>query len=64
MTILLELEKQQSERLIELAAVLQVDPAELAKAAICDFTTRRGSDFQQIMNRMLEKNRELYRRLS
>jgi hypothetical protein len=43
--------------------MLQVDPRELAKAAIRDLTAHRDDDFQRAANRVLEKNRELYCRL-
>jgi hypothetical protein len=50
--------------LVEVAHQLKVDPSELAKAAITDLVSRQADDFDRAARRVLEKNRELYRRLS
>lgn len=64
MTITLKLDEEQSRRLVEVAQALKVDPSELAKAAITDLVSRQSDDFDRAAIRVLEKNRELYRRLS
>ena len=64
MTISVELDDEQSRRLLEIARELHVEPTELAKAAINDLTSRTADDFERASKHVLEKNRELYRRLS
>jgi antitoxin FitA len=64
MAILLQLDEVQSERLQELARELKVDANELAKAAINDLVSRPADDFDRAVRYVLEKNRELYRRLA
>ena len=48
----------------ELARRLGVDPRELAKAAVNDLLARPADDFDRAAKLVLEKNGELYRRLS
>ena len=64
MTISLQLDDEQSRRLIEVAGELNIDPSELAKAAISELVSRPSDDFDRAARHVLEKNRELYRRLS
>lgn len=64
MTILVELDEAESQRLREVALALKVDAKELAKAAITDFMSRPADDFERAVRYVLEKNRELYRRLA
>ena len=64
MTITLQLDDEQSRRLLEISRELNVDPSELAKAAINDLVSRPSDDFDCAAQHVLEKNRELYRRLS
>ena len=64
MAISLQLNEEQSRRLEEVASQLRVDPVELAKAAISDLVSHQSSEFDRAAGRVLEKNRELYRRLS
>ncbi len=64
MAISLQLDEEQSRRLLEFAREMHVDPSELAKAAIDDLVSRPTDDFDQAARRVLDKNRELYRRLS
>jgi hypothetical protein len=64
MTILVELDEGQSQRLRELALTLKVDAKELARAAINDLVSRPAEDFDRAVQYVLEKNRELYRRLA
>ena len=64
MSISLSLDEEQSARLEERARELGVDARELAKAAVNDLLTRPADDFDRAAAIVLEKNRELYRRLS
>jgi len=64
MPISLILDDEQSARLEELARDLGVDASELAKAAVNDLLARPADDFDRAARFVLEKNRELYRRLS
>lgn len=64
MSISLQLDEEQSRRLEEVARELKVDPKRLAKAAINDLVSRPADDFQRAAAYVLEKNRELYRRLA
>jgi hypothetical protein len=63
MSISLHLDEEQSRRLEERARELGVDPGELAKAAVNDLLSRPDDDFSRAARLVLEKNRELYRRL-
>jgi antitoxin FitA len=63
-SIWLQLDEEQSQRLEERARELRVDPRDLAKAAVNDLLSRPSEDFARAANFVLEKNRELYRRLS
>jgi predicted transcriptional regulator len=63
MSILVELSDEQYQRLTERARELRVDPHELAKAAVNDLLSRPAEDFDRAARFVLEKNRELYRRL-
>ena len=51
-------------QLAAVAARLNVSAEELAAAALRDLLTRPEPDFQEAAARVLEKNRELYRRLA
>ena len=64
MSISLTLNDEQAARLEARARDLGVDPSELAKAAVNDLLTRPADDFDRAAKFVLEKNRELYRRLS
>ncbi len=64
MSISFNLDDEQSTRLEKRARELGVDPRELAKAAVNDLLTRRADEFDRAAQFVLEKNRELYRRLS
>jgi hypothetical protein len=64
MAFVLQLDEEQSRRLAAKASELNVDPAELANAAINELISRPTSDFDQAANDVLQKNQELYRRLS
>ena len=64
MTLSIQLPDDAERRLKEAAVRLQVPMADLAAAAVCDFVTAPAEEFERAANRVLEKNRELYRRLS
>ena len=64
MSLSFDLGEEQSRRLQERARQLGVDPRELARAAVNDLLTRPPDDFERAAGFVLEKNRELYRRLS
>lgn len=64
MSISLNLDDEQSARLEEHARKLGVDPRELAKAAVNDLLARPADDFDRAARYVLDKNQELYRRLS
>lgn len=64
MTLSLELDDQQMQRLQEAARRLNVSMSDLAKAAINDLLAKPDSDFERAATRVLSKNAELYKRLA
>ena len=64
MKIAIELNAVQTERLKAIADDLGVDAEELAQAAVADLVSANTDDFESAAARVLEKNRELYRRLA
>jgi hypothetical protein len=64
MKLVFELPPAQAERLRQEAARLGVAPDELAKAALTDLLATQDPDFETAARRVLDKNRELYRRLA
>jgi len=64
MSISLNLDEQQSALLEQRARELGVDPRELAKAAVRELLARPADDFERAAKFVLDKNQELYRRLS
>jgi hypothetical protein len=64
MKLSLELTDAQEAQLAAIAERLSVRPEELAAAAVRDLLTSHEEDFQRAAARVMEKNRELYRRLS
>ena len=64
MNITVPLTDEQAERLNRFAESLGVDPAELARAACVDLLSQPARDFRDAAAHVLEKNRELYRRLA
>jgi hypothetical protein len=50
--------------LTEAAKRFDVPPDELAAAALSDFLTRPDEEFERAAQRVLEKHRELFRRLA
>jgi hypothetical protein len=64
MTVLVNLEPAQEEILRRRAEVLGVPADELVRVAVLDFLERGEGDFKATALRLLEANRELYRRLA
>jgi hypothetical protein len=59
-----ELSATQAERLRQEATRLGVTAERLASAAVSDLLARERDDFEAAARRVVEKNRELYRRLA
>ena len=64
MKILVEMTGAQERQLTDAAERLNVAPEALAAAAVRDLVGRTDVDFARAAARVLEKNQELYRRLS
>jgi len=64
MTLSLNLTGEAERRLAEVAKRLNVPLNDLAAAAIRDLLAQPAEDFDRVARRVLEKNRELYRRLA
>ena len=63
MNLAIELSEDQQRRLTEIAERLGVPISSLAEAAVRELIARPEADFEQISERILEKNRDLYERL-
>lgn len=64
MKIPIELPEPQADKLRGHAERLGVRPEDLATAAVVDLLNREAGDFDSAAKHVIEKNRELYRRLS
>ena len=64
MKLAFELPPAQAERLQKEADRLGTTPAELARAALLDLLATHDAEFEAAARRVLETNRELYRRLA
>lgn len=64
MSVTIELNDEQSKQLEQRASELGVDVRDLARAAVNDLLSRPADDFERAAKYVLEKNRELYKRLS
>ena len=64
MTVSIQLPDDAERRLRETAQRLNVPVDQLAAAAVRDFVTQPADDFAEAARRVLDKNRELYRRLA
>ena len=64
MRLSVDLTSKQEQQLAAIAARLNVSPEILAAAALRDLLDRREDEFEAAAARVLEKNRELYRRLA
>ena len=63
MTLAIQLSQAQAQRLAEIAARLKVPAESLAEAAVRELVGQSEGDFDQVADRLLRKNRELYERL-
>ncbi len=63
MKISVEVNGAQERQLNDAARKLNVRPEELASAAVQDLLAQAEADFQKAADRVVKKNRELYRRL-
>ncbi len=64
MKVVFELPAAQAEKLRAEAARLGLSPDDLARAALSDLLASPDSDFAAAAQRVLAKNKELYRRLA
>lgn len=64
MRIPIELSDSQAEKLRSEAQRLGVEPQALAAAAVLDLLSRETPDFDRAAELVLQKNQELYKRLS
>jgi hypothetical protein len=64
MKLSIDLNDSQAEMLKQAAARLGVPVEDLARAAVSDLLVADDDEFSQAARRVLEKNRELYERLS
>ena len=64
MNIAVPLTDDQAQRLNQLAESLGIDPTDLDRAACVDLISLPPDDFRDAAEHVLEKNRELYGRLS
>ena len=64
MTLSVNLPTDAERRLAEVAKRLNVPVQDLAAAAIRDLLAEPSEEFERAARRVLEKNRELYRRLA
>ena len=63
MKLAIQLTEAQEQRLAEISARLSVPAESLAEAAVRDLVDQSSGDFDQVADRILTKNRELYERL-
>ena len=63
-TFTLALPDERLKKLQELAERFRVAPKELMRASLEELLTRPMEDFQAVLERVLNKNADLYRRLS
>lgn len=64
MKVAFDLPPAQAEKLKQEASRLGLSPDDLARAALADLLAGHDDDFRAAADRVLEKNRELYRRLA
>ena len=63
-TFTITLPDERVKNLQELAGRFRVAPEELVRASLEELLTRPLDDFQKVMERVLSKNAELYKRLA
>jgi hypothetical protein len=64
MKITLDVSTALGSQLGDVAARLNVSISDLAEAAVRDLVARPAEDFERVISKVLDKNRELYRRLA
>lgn len=64
MTLNLELDEQQTQRLQDMASRLNVSAIDLARAAINDLLAKPEIEFERAVSHVLTKNADLYGRLA
>lgn len=64
MKLAFEIPAGQADRLRAEAERLGLAPEDLARAALTDLLATPDAEFQAVANRVLAKNRELYKRLA
>jgi len=64
MKLSVEVTEAEEAKLVQEARRLNVSAEALAAAAVQDLLGQRDADFERAAARVLEKNRELYRRLA
>lgn len=65
MTIItIALSEERAKKLQELSSRLHTTPEELVRVSVEELLARSDEQFQQALDRVLNKNAELYRRLS
>ncbi len=64
MTLSISLSDDTERKLREAAARLRVPVADLAAAVLRDFVASPAADFEAAASRVMEKNADLYKRLS
>jgi hypothetical protein len=64
MQITVQLSDRFSERLLERARELSIEPEELVGVAVENLLNESDQQFERIIDRILNKNRQLYERLS
>jgi predicted transcriptional regulator len=62
--ITINLPDERIQKLQEIAHSLGITPEELARASVHEFLSRPEESFQKTMEYVLDKNKELYKRLS
>lgn len=63
MKLAIKLSEAEEQRLAEIAARLGVPAESLARAAVRELVDQSSSEFDQVAERLLAKNRDLYERL-
>jgi antitoxin FitA len=63
-TITVTLSEDRLQKLQELASQFRIAPEELLRVSVEELITRPQADFQKALAYVLEKNKELYKRLA
>ena len=63
-TFTITLPDERVKKLQEIAEHFRVAPEELVRASLEELLTRPTDDFQRVLERLLAKNAELYKRLA